>query len=184
METAAPGQAKAEEWVTVGAYANGWEADLALGLLQAEGLPAHLENREFVGMDWTLAAAVGWIKVQTPADVAEAARSVLARMEQSSRAGDLHLGEADLVDAEQCLRCGGTMPVGDPVCDACGWSYGNEEPGDGDGQVFRVTEPDRPITSRQVGEWLKWVSFCLVVAVLVSLGLGWVMAKLISLGQS
>ena len=119
------------DWVTVGAYANGWEADLALTLLTTEGLPAHLENREFVGMDWTLAAAVGWIKVLVPPAYAGAARVTLSKMERSGRAGDVHVTPgAALVDAEVCLRCGGAMPVGDAVCDACGWSY--EEGSDGD----------------------------------------------------
>ncbi|MEM1098352.1 MAG: hypothetical protein AAGH92_06135 [Planctomycetota bacterium] len=126
MSVADSGNPGVQRWVTVGAYANGWEADLALGLLQAEGLPAHLENREFVGMDWTLAAAVGWIKVQAPVDVAEAARAVLAKMESAGRAGDIQLSEVDLAETEHCLRCGEAMSMDDAACGACGWSYGSK----------------------------------------------------------
>lgn len=183
MSVAETGKAEAQPWVTVGAYANGWEADLALGLLQAEGLPAHLENREFVGMDWTLAAAVGWIKVQVPGDVAEAARAVLAKMEGSGRAGDLHLGPGQIADAEECLRCGGPMPVGDGECDACGWSYGDASPEPVDEELTPQQRWDRMQDQREAGAAIRrqmvgiatLLAFCVGVALLAS----WLLVRLL-----
>ncbi len=113
-------------WVEVGRYANGLDADLAVTLLAGQDIPAVLDNREFVGMDWMLANATGGIKVLVPPEHGiEAAK--LLRLSERSRGGDVRLGEAgELEDAEVCLRCGGRMPMGDAVCDACGWTYTEE----------------------------------------------------------
>ncbi|MEM1445020.1 MAG: hypothetical protein AAGF84_03125 [Planctomycetota bacterium] len=177
MGVAESGNPGSEAWVTVGAYANGWEADLALSLLRAEGLPAHLENREFVGMDWTIAAAVGWIKVLAPADVAKAARAVLANMESSGRAGDLHLSEAELTDTETCLRCGARMPVDDEDCDACGWSYGEATDEVREEELTPQQRwnqmQDRKEHRRAVNNKIAWLVGILFVCTLVALIVSW-----------
>lgn len=178
------GKLKTEPWVTVGAYANGWEADLALSLLQAEGLPADLENREFVGMDWTMAVAAGWIKVLSPRASAEAARAVLAKMEDSGRAGDLHLSDAELTDAELCLRCGGAMPVHDVVCDACGWSYGQPTLEDQDkpqtSQEAWNQKQDRRDQIRSLNKQVAWLFGVLVFCVAVAFLASWIGADFLA----
>lgn len=134
------------DWVVVGQYANGLDADLAVTLLDGRGIPATLNNREFVGMDWMLANATGGIKVLVPPEHGIEAAKVLRLAALKRKGGDLRLGEGDLIeDAETCLSCGAAMPVGDSVCDACGWTYTEEldaELSDHDGHGLVPAQPD------------------------------------------
>ncbi len=160
------------EWVVVQQFANAVDADLAKTLLDAEGIPTVLENREFIGMDWAMAAAAGWIKVLVPPDRVGEAIAVL-RKANAARGPDVQLGEpGELHDAEACLRCGGAMPVGDAVCDACGWSYTEELENEPRSVVPSPALPDRDALEPP-DEFLPGLRRTLVVAgvILVALAL-------------
>jgi hypothetical protein len=58
---------------TVAAYDNVIEAGYWQGLLEAQGIPVVLIDREIVAMEWQISGAVGNIKLQVPD--AEAARA-------------------------------------------------------------------------------------------------------------
>ncbi len=53
------------------------EAQLALGLLQANGIEASLRDENLLAIDWFLIPAVGGIRLAVPADQAEEARLLL-----------------------------------------------------------------------------------------------------------
>ncbi|MEM9753936.1 MAG: hypothetical protein AAF916_11220 [Planctomycetota bacterium] len=160
--TANSGAASGGVWVTVGEYANGHEADLAVALLAGHGISARLENREFVGMDWGVAAAVGWIKVNVPEANADAARETLGKMQSAGDGTDLKLGSAAITDAEACLRCGGKMPVEDAVCGACGWSYVSER-----SAMLKSDSPGpRSDLQRPRKSWWKTALFILSIGLL------------------
>ncbi len=64
--------------VTVATFENIVDAHIALGRLQAEGIPCHLSDENLVQADWLYSIAVGGIKLQVEADFADHARRVLA----------------------------------------------------------------------------------------------------------
>lgn len=64
--------------VTVATFENIVDAHIALGRLQAEGIPAHLSDEHLVQTDWLYSIAVGGIKLQVVPAFADRARQVLA----------------------------------------------------------------------------------------------------------
>lgn len=64
--------------VTIATFDNIVDAHIALGRLQAEGIPAVLADQNLVQTDWLYSIAVGGIKLQVPESFAERARKELA----------------------------------------------------------------------------------------------------------
>ncbi|MEJ2344832.1 MAG: DUF2007 domain-containing protein [Gammaproteobacteria bacterium] len=64
--------------VTVATFDNMVDAHIALGRLQAEGIPATLADENLVQTDWLYSIAVGGIKLQVADADAGRARLVLA----------------------------------------------------------------------------------------------------------
>jgi len=54
------------------------DAHIALGRLQAEGIPASLADENLVQTDWLYSPMVGGIKLQVPLTFVTAAREILA----------------------------------------------------------------------------------------------------------
>lgn len=65
------------DFVTVGVYQDIANAHIALGRLEAEGIPAILKDAHFVQTDWLYAIALGGIKLQVEASLESNARRVL-----------------------------------------------------------------------------------------------------------
>ena len=82
-------------FTTVAAYSDPMEAQLALGLLQAEGIPARLDDIGTAIANWEWRLAIGGIRLRVPEAQAIHARRVLAALEA---------GEYALVDDEAELR--------------------------------------------------------------------------------
>ena len=76
-------------FTTVAAYLDPIEAQLALGLLQAEGIPARLDDAGTAIANWEWRLAIGGIRLRVPDAQAIHARRVLAALD----AGEYALGE-------------------------------------------------------------------------------------------
>jgi len=63
---------------TIATYENMVDAHIALGRLQAEGIPASLADENLVQTDWLYSPMVGGIKLQVPPAFVTAAREILA----------------------------------------------------------------------------------------------------------
>jgi hypothetical protein len=60
--------------VAVASFTDLTTAEVALGMLESEGLPASIPNAQLVGLDWQLSNALGGIVVQVPAELESQAR--------------------------------------------------------------------------------------------------------------
>lgn len=89
-----------DRWVTVAAFTDALEANIARGRLEAEGVEAMLAHEHHVWANWLYSIALGGVKVQVRAQDTPRAREVIER---------LHAGEYALPDEEDpacCPRCG------------------------------------------------------------------------------
>jgi hypothetical protein len=88
---------------TIATYLHPWEAEIARGLLESEGIPASLANENIVRMDWSHALAVGGVRLQVPSESVTAAQAVLERQQNGHYAEALEL-EQGLAPAV-CVQC-------------------------------------------------------------------------------
>jgi hypothetical protein len=51
---------------TIATYLFSWEAEIARGLLESEGIQATLADENIVRMDWSHALAVGGVRLRVP----------------------------------------------------------------------------------------------------------------------
>ena len=113
------------EITTVATFTDANEAMLAQIHLSDLGIKAFVVDAELANMDWFYRNAIGYIKIQTPNDQAEAARALLETW-RARRVGDEVIEENDDENLDQtvaCLACGAVLPDDDSRCPACGWSY-------------------------------------------------------------
>ena|SRR5690554_7887809 len=75
-------------FTTVAAYTDPIEAQLALGLLQAEGIPARLDDTGTAIANWEWRLAIGGMRLRVPDEQAIHARRVLAALEAGEYALD------------------------------------------------------------------------------------------------
>lgn len=68
--------------VPCASYWNMLDAHIAKGRLQAEGIPAFLDNEHFVTADWFVNIFVGGVRVLVPPSFAVQAAAVLEQIEQ------------------------------------------------------------------------------------------------------
>lgn len=83
--------------VTVASFTDLATAEVALGMLESEGLPARIPNAQLLGLDFRMSNAVGGIVVQVPAEFESQAREILEG--QPAAAAPDHSGPA-------CPFCG------------------------------------------------------------------------------
>jgi DNA-directed RNA polymerase subunit RPC12/RpoP len=90
--------------VTIARYETPWEAHLARGRLEVEGIPASIADEHLIGANFALSYAVGGVKLKVSTDDLSRARKVLA---------DLRSGAFEEALADE---------LGEPVdaCPACG----------------------------------------------------------------
>jgi hypothetical protein len=63
---------------TVATFREPYEAQLVCGKLEAEGVPAVVQDEYLVQMNWTYSQVIGGVKVQVPEEALERARQILA----------------------------------------------------------------------------------------------------------
>ena len=78
--------------VTVGWYMHPFDAHIARGLLESEGIPAFLHSIHHASINWTITLALGGIRLQVPAGVADEAIEVLE-------------ADFEFFDAEEIMVC-------------------------------------------------------------------------------
>jgi hypothetical protein len=77
------------EWVELVTFASGFEADIAMARLEAEGIPAVRDNHAITGIfgpGFQGATAFG-VTVRVPSDALDAARSLLEDFEEDGDEG-------------------------------------------------------------------------------------------------
>lgn len=87
-------------------YSHPHEAQLALALLQTEGIPAVLGDANVVHVNWLLSNAVGGVKLLVPEDALPEAQRIL---DDAAAAPPLSSGDIDAEgpeDHEVCPYCG------------------------------------------------------------------------------
>lgn len=101
------------------------QADLIKNLLEAEGIPVYLENRNVIAMDWLLGVAVGDIKVKVPEPAAKEAFGILISQQEAIQAAAAKRhASVDLAPGEiPCLQCGKAIKEEADCCEHCGWTY-------------------------------------------------------------
>ncbi|QDW66813.1 DUF2007 domain-containing protein [Luteimonas granuli] len=75
-------------FTTVAAYTDPIEAQLALGLLQAEGIPARLDDTGTAIANWEWRLAIGGMRLRVPDEQVVHARRVLAALDAGDYALD------------------------------------------------------------------------------------------------
>jgi Putative prokaryotic signal transducing protein len=89
---------------TIGNYPDLASAQMAAGMLAAEGIEASIPDENMIGIDWRMATALQGIRVQVALDDAERARELLAHAAEES--------EPDAVEVEEPV-------AGEDVCPRC-----------------------------------------------------------------
>jgi hypothetical protein len=102
--------------VTIASFINPWDAYLAKGRLEDEGIPALIVDEYHVWANWIYAQALGGVKVQVAEENMTAANSILNSLERGRYAEELRSEFPDL-DANNCPECGSDkyksrMPAG------------------------------------------------------------------------
>ncbi len=85
--------------VTVAAYTNAIEAQIARGRLEAEEIPVFIANENYVWANWTMSQALGGVQLQVPEQYAQAAQAVL----ESINGGDYQTELEDHSPSEEKL---------------------------------------------------------------------------------
>jgi hypothetical protein len=91
--------------VIVGSFINPWDAYLAKGRLEDEGIPAFIADEYHVWANWIYAQALGGVKVQVTEEHAAAANGILDSVAHGGYAEELKSEFPDL-DANNCPQCG------------------------------------------------------------------------------
>ncbi len=138
-------------FTTVAAYSDPMEAQLALGLLQAEGIPARLDDIGTAIANWEWRLAIGGIRLRVPDAQAIHARRVLAALEAGEYAllDDEGLGDGSGGDDG---GGGGERNAGMP---GGGRDHGHSSPGKDKGAL---QAPSRETLSSRIA----WAAFMLL----------------------
>lgn len=110
-----------DELVTIARFEFPVDAEAARMHLEDEGIPAFIADGEIVNQNWLLSNAVGFVKLQVPADRASEALSALKKRPGHTDPGEI--AGTGIEEAGACLACGAKLPTDRSTCPACGWSY-------------------------------------------------------------
>lgn len=97
--------------VVVSTHTIAIDAHIVRGRLEAEGIPAFIQDDQYITMDWTLSLALGGVKVRVPSEYKEAALQVLQNTEddtyQLSQMGDAPVNndQGETYLPEETLYC-------------------------------------------------------------------------------
>lgn len=112
-----------ETYVTIEKYEFLPEADAIRMHLEGEGIPATLADKETVSTEWALGNAVGYIKLQVPAEFEAQARTILQELTTRRKTRKAGMEGA----TNRCLSCDAEMTADQTACPKCGWSYGEPD---------------------------------------------------------
>lgn len=101
--------------VVVSAHTIALDAHIIKGRLEAEGIPALVQDDQYITMDWMLSAALGGVKVSVPEPYQEAAIAILQSTESNTFERSLTNNEALLSQPEAEFLP--EIPMQCPVCE-------------------------------------------------------------------
>ena len=90
--------------VTLRAYTNPIDAELARAQLDLAGIPAAVQDQHLVSIQWLYSNAIGGVKVKVDEMDLQAAREALAQ-EYSADLEDLDESESSPADGDLCPVC-------------------------------------------------------------------------------
>jgi hypothetical protein len=90
---------------TVASFREPYEAQLVRGKLEAEGIPAIVQDEHLVQMNWTYSQAIGGVKVQVPEEALERARQILVEG-QGVEFGTTEDSVEEPDEEDICPKCG------------------------------------------------------------------------------
>ena len=93
---------------TVAAFRDVYQAHLAKGRLEAEGIQAVIADENIVSINWAYSQAVGGVKVQTHKDDFEKAKEVLKDDFQEELLAAKEC-EGSIMDTDSCPECGSNL---------------------------------------------------------------------------
>jgi hypothetical protein len=98
--------------VTVTRCWNAADAEATRGLLLSEGIPAVLADQHLNTVDPLSSPALGFIRVEVPAEHLERARTLIAERTHPKAESD----------EDSCPACAKPLPESVSACAACGWT--------------------------------------------------------------
>jgi hypothetical protein len=117
----------ADRLATIATFTTPFDAQLAKGRLEAEGITVFLSDEMTVGMVWGLGTALGWIKLQVAESDAARAEMILSEIADKARARDREAGpdgDDGPAAAGTCVGCGSPLSAESDVCVYCEESGG------------------------------------------------------------
>jgi len=92
---------------TVSRHLTGIDAHIIRTRLEAEDIPAFINTEHYIGLDWSLALALDYIKVQVPYNYFDDAKQVLDNIDQGIYQAELEaeLG-SEAFEQPGCPKCG------------------------------------------------------------------------------
>ncbi|MEN1971671.1 DUF2007 domain-containing protein [Luteimonas sp. MJ204] len=133
-------------FTTVAAYTDPIEAQLAAGLLQAEGIPARLDDTGTAIANWEWRLAIGGMRLRVPDAQAIHARRVLAALD----AGEYALDEDALFDEGEEGNIHGTHGLQDALVAGGAGGSGDRGSRDSRREAGALHAPDRESVSSRV----------------------------------
>ena len=90
--------------VTIETFTSPWDAHIARGLLESEGIASFVFDEHYVGMEWPMSQALGGVKLKVPVSDVERARVVLRELKEGRY--EAALDEELALERPTCQRCG------------------------------------------------------------------------------
>ena len=112
-----------DEYVTIATFVSPMEAEATRLGLEAEGIPAILQDANLVQMDPLLGIAVGDVKLQVPRSRVGVASDRLEQVRQMRQERREMEAENEPAGEDRCLACAAGISEDEDVCPKCGWSW-------------------------------------------------------------
>jgi len=90
--------------VTVSSYINAWDARIASGRLEAEGIPTIIVDENYILQNWAISQALGGVKIQVPVDRADEAKKIIAALgkDEFAQILDAEMGNTAIPSCPKC----------------------------------------------------------------------------------
>ncbi len=93
------------KFVTVGSFTSPWEAHIAKGFLESEGIPVVVRNEHHIAANWMLSNALGGVLLQVTEDNAVRALKALDSVREGEAEKAIQHQFADMPE-NLCPECG------------------------------------------------------------------------------
>jgi hypothetical protein len=93
------------KFVTIDTFTSPWDAHIAKGVLESEGIPAFVAHENHVWANWVLSQALGGVKIQVAFENASIAKEILNSLHKGRYEEELKNEFPDIKD-NVCPKCG------------------------------------------------------------------------------